>query len=269
MSTSKKGASQAKSIKNEEVSKKSIPKKTVSSSSSKSLIQGADMSQSLAVRKNVEVKVGEFQFLATPSGFNKDLVADRSVKRFHGSRLLYSWLPQEFFQNNTDRFGYMFPQSLKNNVLPFTDINRKLLEALGEEMGNKDDVPEGGDSEIPSGYTYLGQFIDHDITLDVNSDISKFQNASKIPNMRSPSLDLDAIYGEGPALDAFLYDHRGSGELKGIKLLLGSNKENGSGGRPEMMAAQGTQLMQAIIMMFPEVQILLLSSEISEMTKTL
>ena len=209
---------------------KSVAKKSISSASKpKTAAPSTNVSQSEAVKKDKEVKVAGFQFEAAPSGFKPELVTDTSVKRFHGTRLLYSWLPQEFFQNNTDRFGYMFP-GLNRSALPYTDANRNLLERLGDEMGNKDDLPGAADSAIPAGYTYLGQFIDHDITLDVNSDISKLQDATKIPNMRSPSLDLDAIYGEGPALNAFLYDHREVGALRGIKLLLGQNQNTGAGG---------------------------------------
>lgn len=52
---------------------------------------------------------------------------------------------------------------------------------------------------IPAGYTYLGQFIDHDITLD--STIVENRTAvngiasTSIVNQRSPFLNLDTIYG--------------------------------------------------------------------------
>ena len=60
------------------------------------------------------------------------------------------------------------------------------------------------DSTIPAGYTYFGQFVDHDITFDVSSSLDA-QNANTITNMRTPALDLDSVYGRGPALDPFLY----------------------------------------------------------------
>ena len=63
----------------------------------------------------------------------------------------------------------------------------------------------GADSIIPAGYTYFGQFVDHDITLDVSSTIDAAQDATTINNMRTPALDLDGVYGRGPALDPFLY----------------------------------------------------------------
>lgn len=166
----------------------------------------ANAAQAKAVEKKSEVSVEGFKFNAVPSGFSKDAITKNEFKRFHGSRMLFSWLPQEFFDNNKDSFGYMFPKLVKklfNSVLPYTPANRKLLERLGDEIGNKDSLPATGDFQIPAGYTYLGQFIDHDITLDVNSDINVLQNATDIPNMRSPALDLDAVYGRGPGLNPY------------------------------------------------------------------
>ncbi|HEV7642779.1 MAG TPA: hypothetical protein VGO50_02450 [Pyrinomonadaceae bacterium] len=50
---------------------------------------------------------------------------------------------------------------------------------------------------LPAGYTYLAQFIDHDIALD--SDRDSFPGGtidpSTISNLRSPFFDLETIYG--------------------------------------------------------------------------
>jgi len=57
----------------------------------------------------------------------------------------------------------------------------------------------GTDSDIPAGYTYLGQFIDHDLTFD-RTDVMLGEDIAP-PDMlqgRSPSLDLDSLYGAGP-----------------------------------------------------------------------
>lgn len=61
-------------------------------------------------------------------------------------------------------------------------------------------------SGIDAGYTYFGQFVDHDLTLDVDSKTSELQDASKLTNYRTPNLDLDSIYGAGPAVNAYMYD---------------------------------------------------------------
>jgi hypothetical protein len=57
----------------------------------------------------------------------------------------------------------------------------------------------GGPSGIPSGYTYLGQFIDHDLTSD-RTKVLLGHNVSpaELLQARSPSLDLDSLYGAGP-----------------------------------------------------------------------
>ena len=54
--------------------------------------------------------------------------------------------------------------------------------------------------QIPAGFTYLGQFLDHDLTFDKSAlmegvDISP----ATLVQSRSPSLDLDSLYGNGPA----------------------------------------------------------------------
>ena len=61
-------------------------------------------------------------------------------------------------------------------------------------------VDDLGPGAIPAGYTYLGQFIDHDLTFD-KSDLMEGANISPatLLQSRSPSLDLDSLYGDGPA----------------------------------------------------------------------
>ena len=70
-------------------------------------------------------------------------------------------------------------------------LRRKL--ALAMTTGNR------GVGTIPAGFTYLGQFIDHDLTFDV-TDVALGENLSddELRQARSPSLDLDSLYGRGP-----------------------------------------------------------------------
>src|SRR4051794_35779539 len=51
----------------------------------------------------------------------------------------------------------------------------------------------GGRGEIPAGYTYLGQFIDHDLTMDA-TDVALGQDVTpaQLLQGRSPALDLDS-----------------------------------------------------------------------------
>lgn len=78
------------------------------------------------------------------------------------------------------------------------------LEALAATM-----VEPAGDRSVPpgmpaAGFTYLGQFIDHDVTADPR--LFRRPHAGAVPNQRTPWLDLDSVYGDGPnSPDAGLY----------------------------------------------------------------
>jgi hypothetical protein len=52
---------------------------------------------------------------------------------------------------------------------------------------------------IPAGYTYLGQFIDHDLTFDQTEvTLGERISPARLEQGRSPTLDLDSLYGAGP-----------------------------------------------------------------------
>jgi hypothetical protein len=57
----------------------------------------------------------------------------------------------------------------------------------------------GAETRIPAGFTYLGQFVDHDLTFD-RTAVTLGENVSPadLLQARSPSLDLDSLYGAGP-----------------------------------------------------------------------
>jgi Animal haem peroxidase len=71
---------------------------------------------------------------------------------------------------------------------------------------------EGADDEenfgIAAGYTYLGQFIDHDITFDPMSSLMKANDPEAMIDFRTPRLDLDCIYGRGPDDQPYMYEAR-------------------------------------------------------------
>ena len=84
---------------------------------------------------------------------------------------------------------------------------------------------------VPAGYTYLGQFIDHDITFDPTSRLDQDNEPTRLVNFRTPRFDLDSLYGRGPLDQPYLYDgdpaRRGKKKLRGVKLLVGSNEVDG------------------------------------------
>ena len=164
---------------------------------------------------------------------------DPRIKRFHGMLVPLYWFPPKFLKGPcADMFGYMFSAAVRNaSKLPFDATYQALLTQLGNMMGDpgRDTNP---DSVIPAGYTYFGQFVDHDITLDVTSSIDTAVDANTVPNMRRPALDLDSVYGRGPALDPYLYSFPSSGPPSAVKMQLGRNRNQGPGG--PLTAAAGT-----------------------------
>ena len=67
-------------------------------------------------------------------------------------------------------FGFMFQdlQIEPDSRLPISDATIDSLIKLGETMDDPG-APEF-DSKIPSAYTYFGQFLNHEITLETESD---------------------------------------------------------------------------------------------------
>ena len=112
------------------------------------------------------------------------------------------------------RFGRMFP------ALQPCDIGDEAIEALAEWIGSAERPPSPENHHIPAGYTYLGQFVDHDITFDPTSSLDRLNDPHALVNFRTPRLDLDSVYGAGPVAQPFLYD-KSSRELR---LLVGDKK---------------------------------------------
>jgi hypothetical protein len=57
-----------------------------------------------------------------------------------------------------------------------------------------------------AGTTFVGQFMDHDVTFDTSSPLGIPTAPESSPNGRTPAFDLDTVYGLGPTASAFLYD---------------------------------------------------------------
>ncbi len=153
------------------------------------------------------------------------------ARRFHGARLSLAWFPWAWLKSPcADMFGYMSSPGIRAATkLPFNATSIGLMDQLGALMGDpgRETAP---DSPIPAGFTYVGQFVDHDITFDVSSTLDAATDANTIHNMRSPVLDLDSVYGRGPALDPYRYVFPSSGPSTAIRLVVGSNTPVGPGG---------------------------------------
>ncbi len=108
----------------------------------------------------------------------------------------------------TQDFGYLFDglQRHAANLLPTSRQTRDALVRLGETMRDTGSG-ESGDGGVPAVYTYFGQFVDHDITFETRSadlptvtaeDLTPLgleEIPQKLQNGRTPTLNLDSLYG--------------------------------------------------------------------------
>ncbi|MCB9682398.1 MAG: hypothetical protein H6733_13105 [Alphaproteobacteria bacterium] len=117
-------------------------------------------------------------------------------------------------------FHYMFPYAAASEpcrvkATPDTVAHLKALaDAMGDPGTQNQPMPNLFDSSIPAIFTYFGQFIDHDTTArtDRDGDLSKIGDGHTVEpldtdkvvaglkNGRRPQLDLDSLYGDGPAM---------------------------------------------------------------------
>ena len=100
------------------------------------------------------------------------------------------------------RFGAMFKK------LPAFAPSDKLLTDLAQTMveSSTDDSFLNTNPRLFAGFTFIGQFIDHDITFDNTPlDLQQADPDAKV-NFRSPRYDLDSVYGRGPTNEPKFYD---------------------------------------------------------------
>lgn len=101
------------------------------------------------------------------------------------------------------KFGRMFGD------LPSLVVDDIALIALAEAMVDEPPNNASGDNpNIPAGFTYLGQFVDHDITLDTTPLSDQMADPTATENFRTPALDLDSLYGQGQGIDPQLYGRK-------------------------------------------------------------
>jgi len=144
----------------------------------------------------------------------------------HGMSALYADVLCRYnhVQQDGDRFGRMF------GALPPLYTDPDVLKAIGAAKGPMLASARAAKTKtVPVGHVFFGQFIDHDITLDVASSLQAVNDPAEIQNTRTPTLDLDCVYGSGPEASNYLYENKG--EFKGVKLVHGKNdlQRNGQG----------------------------------------
>jgi hypothetical protein len=160
---------------------------------------------------------GELDYFVVGEGVYQDqqVKTTRSVAAQPAAAVAGAEGPNRMF-----RFSRMFP-----NLAPFRPAPCALTE-LGQAMSETASALDPATLDhptLPAGFTYLGQFVDHDITFDQTDGLPSGElSIEEIRQGRSPSLDLDSLYGRGPAHETLeIY------EPDGIHLRVGSTTPDG------------------------------------------
>lgn len=106
-------------------------------------------------------------------------------------------------------FGYLLGHSNPVTGSLSDKVILRAFDALVDTMATK----RVTDGPAEAGMTFFGQFIDHDITLDATSEIGTEIDPRSIRNVRTPNLDLDCVYGDGPEASPHLYSPEHTGYL--------------------------------------------------------
>lgn len=142
-----------------------------------------------------------------------------------GGAISTHWTPVVFAQNPaSSRFARLFP-----HLRPFAAPGPQLTAAL-LDIGRAGGIMDAGDNlaagpaalivdpalnvnnqnaAMPDGVagtTFMGQFMDHDMTFDTSSPLNVPTEPRQTTNRRTPAFDLDSVYGGGPVADSYLYD---------------------------------------------------------------
>ncbi|MFI5161379.1 MAG: heme peroxidase family protein [Sphingobacteriales bacterium] len=153
------------------------------------------------------------------------------MKRPHGT-------PSRGLQNHpsSPAFEGVFGRLFRS--LPGANFSNKALEDLAEKMlagpdpaTPEDQVDDEENPGIDAGYTYFGQFIDHDLTFDPASSLQKQDDPNGLIDYRTPRFDLDNLYGRGPDDQPYMYESDGIHLIVG-PVLGGNDKDPNATGLP-------------------------------------
>src|SRR4051812_23960616 len=139
----------------------------------------------------------------------------------HGSTYAVNFVPPRSRYHDSGKFGRMFGE-----LPPFASDNPSVRAALlelgkpGGVMDSKDKASasavelivdpalskhNANNPRMTAGMTFLGQFVDHDMTFDPTSSLERQADPEQITNFRTPTLSLDNLYGAGPDASPHLY----------------------------------------------------------------
>jgi Animal haem peroxidase len=112
-----------------------------------------------------------------------------------------------YLESEPDRYCRLFPPS-QSPVRPEGLV--KLGSAMIDNGGDVSNPPPPDEYLADAGYTYFGQFLDHELT-QMDPLVDPVKNlAEDVENRQTPPLDLSHLYGGGPAKEPQLYEEDGA-----------------------------------------------------------
>jgi hypothetical protein len=143
------------------------------------------------------------------------------------------------------RFGAMFKRLPA--FTPPDDLLERLARTMVEDQTVPDDEHLNMSPRLSAGFTFIGQFIDHDITFDNTPLDLQEADPDARTNFRTPRFDLDSLYGRGPDRQPRLYDPDDRDKLLVTRNVHGVRDMDRDGGRaiiPESRNDQNLILIQ-------------------------
>jgi hypothetical protein len=140
----------------------------------------------------------------------------------HGQLYRSDSVPPRSLYYDRGRFGRLFP------TLPPFAVDQPLVRSNLLELGKPGGIMDANDQPPPAnplaanpnnrdnpdqtaGFTFLGQFLDHDMTFDPTSSLERQVDPEAVSNFRVPALELDSLYGSGRTASPHLYDQSSPG----------------------------------------------------------
>ena len=102
-----------------------------------------------------------------------------------------------------NHYGNLFSASAMPRLGGATLDKQAVADIADARSSGVDDPPNDDRDNIPAGYTYFGQLVVHDLTQSIA--IQGSGGSPTLRNRMTPSLDLDTIYGGGPAKCPHVY----------------------------------------------------------------
>jgi hypothetical protein len=108
-------------------------------------------------------------------------------------------------------FGKMFPtlRPFRFSAQAAADLVARMVDRTPDPAG-KDEGSAQDSPDLPAEYTYLGQFLDHNLDFDTTPQPTAPVSPDTVVNHESFRWDLNDVFGGGPTVDPQLYaaDHK-------------------------------------------------------------